>query len=33
MEQENIVAGWSERIARAASGALLRIRSGGTKDW
>src|SRR6201996_5099616 len=34
MEQDDIVAGWSERIARATeSGTLLRIRGGGTKDW
>jgi glycolate oxidase FAD binding subunit len=34
MEQDDIVAGWSERIARATeSGAPLRIRGGGTKDW
>lgn len=34
MEQDDIVAGWSERIARATeAGTLLRIRGGGTKDW
>lgn len=34
MEQDDIVAGWSERIARATeTGAPLRLRGGGTKDW
>ena len=34
MEQDDIVAGWSERIRRATERQEpLRIRGGGTKDW
>jgi glycolate oxidase FAD binding subunit len=34
MEEDDIVAGWSERIRSAtADGRPLRIRGGGTKDW
>lgn len=34
MEEDDIVAGWAERIARASeAGTPLRIRGGGTKDW
>src|SRR5258708_22637191 len=34
MEEDDIVAGWSERIRLAsAEGRALRIRGGGTKDW
>ncbi|KMY85976.1 Glycolate dehydrogenase, FAD-binding subunit GlcE [Candidatus Paraburkholderia calva] len=34
MEQDDIVAGWSERIARATeTGTPLCVRGGGTKDW
>jgi glycolate oxidase FAD binding subunit len=34
MIEDDIVAGWSERVQRAsASATLLRIRGGGTKDW
>jgi len=34
MEEDDIVAGWAERIrAASADGRPLRIRGGGTKDW
>jgi glycolate oxidase FAD binding subunit len=34
MEEDDIVAGWAERIREAsADGRALRIRGGGTKDW
>ncbi|MBN3812056.1 FAD-binding protein, partial [Paraburkholderia sp. Ac-20347] len=34
MEEDDIVASWSERIrAATADGQPLRIRGGGTKDW
>lgn len=34
MDQDDIIAGWSERIARATeSDTPLRVRGGGTKDW
>src|ERR1700730_11369511 len=34
MEEDDIVAGWSERIRLAtADGRALRLRGGGTKDW
>lgn len=34
MEEDDIVAGWAERIrAASADGHALRLRGGGTKDW
>jgi glycolate oxidase FAD binding subunit len=34
MKQDDIVAGWTERVrAASAAGHALRIRGGGTKDW
>ncbi|WP_143137284.1 FAD-binding protein, partial [Burkholderia ubonensis] len=34
MEEDDIVAGWAERVrAASADGRPLRLRGGGTKDW
>ncbi|MGI0502974.1 FAD-binding protein, partial [Burkholderia sp. ZZQ-2] len=34
MEEDDIVAGWADRVrAASADGRPLRIRGGGTKDW